>query len=234
MSAVAPIANFKPILIYQLDRGPTLPRPPCRSTGALEVGLTSCVFQLHAAHDHFRRHIGQRLAAYRSGKNNSPVLTFTSFRRIATVHTDKGTRCSLPAIMRFADTVQILFSKSASSHRIPTISPDFAAVRMQSFNARVAVVFSPRSPLRNAATSSKGMAALTARQLGWAGQQVTEMAARSGRSANLRGTAIAIGGFNIPGRKAAMAQPNLPREFWDGYCDDASAALSVDLKNTGV
>jgi hypothetical protein len=72
---------------------------------------------LHAPQHHFHGHIGKRLAC--PAKTKSPVLSFSSWRRIATARADKGTRCSRPAFIRSAGTVQIFLSRSISGHRIP-------------------------------------------------------------------------------------------------------------------
>jgi hypothetical protein len=50
-----------------------------------------------------------------------------------------GTRCSRPAFILLAGTVQILFFRSISDHRAPKTSPDRAAVRMQNSRASTVV-----------------------------------------------------------------------------------------------
>src|SRR5262249_46974202 len=55
---------------------------------------------------------------------------------MASVRADSGTRCSLPAFIRVAGSVQVLSSKSISPHRAPITSPVLAAVRMANSSAR--------------------------------------------------------------------------------------------------
>jgi hypothetical protein len=48
---------------------------------------------------------------------------------------ESGTRCSRPALIRVAGTVQTLASVSISLQRAPSASPDRAAVRIANSNA---------------------------------------------------------------------------------------------------
>src|SRR5712691_7645304 len=72
---------------------------------------------------------------------------------------ESGTRCSRPAFMRPAGTVQTLASRSISPHRAPKTSPVRAAVKIANSSARAAMPSRPRRASRNSGKSSIGRAA---------------------------------------------------------------------------
>jgi hypothetical protein len=73
------------------------------------------------------------------GKTNPPVRPASISRKMASARSDRGTRCSRAVLVRAGGTVQILPSKSISSQRAASASPDRAAVKMQNSRARAAV-----------------------------------------------------------------------------------------------
>jgi hypothetical protein len=79
---------------------------------------------------------------------NGELERFEHSRRLG------STRCSRPAFIRLAGTVQIFLSRSISGHRIPKTSPERAAVRMHSSSASAADASRFRSFETKAATSS--------------------------------------------------------------------------------
>ena len=68
---------------------------------------------------------------------------------------DNGTRCSRPAFVRKAGTVQVAASGSISSHRAPRTSPERHAVNTRNSNASFVAghVSDARTLARAAATS---------------------------------------------------------------------------------
>ena len=64
-----------------------------------------------------------------------------------------GTRCSLPAFIRAAGTIQIRCASSISVQRMPSTSPVRAAVRIASSSARALTASRPRRRTRKAPTS---------------------------------------------------------------------------------
>ena len=73
------------------------------------------------------------------GKTNSPPLErCRASARTATARSLNGTRCSTPAFIRLAGTVQVADSRSISPHVEPRASPDRAAVKIK--NSRQSVV----------------------------------------------------------------------------------------------
>ena len=92
-------------------------------------------------------------------KTKSPRFDFCQLCRMATARVERGTRCWRPAFIRAAGTVQTSCRRSISSQRIPSSSPDRAAVRMQSSSATAANASRSRRLAMNAGTSSYGIAA---------------------------------------------------------------------------
>ena len=81
------------------------------------------------------------------------------FRAPRAPHRDNGTRCSRPAFMRSAGTVQTFAAKSISPHFAPSASPVRATVRIVNSSARADMPSRPRKAARNPGISSKGSAA---------------------------------------------------------------------------
>ena len=96
-------------------------------------------FQLHAAKRHQECHIAERLAV-RTTRKHKAILNTDRSGQIQ--RGDSGTRCSRPAFIRSAGTVQT--SPSISSQCAPSTSPVRAAVRMA--NSKASFTSSPASP----------------------------------------------------------------------------------------
>lgn len=80
------------------------------------------------------------------------ALNGSSSFRIASARSDSGTRCSLPAFMRWGGTVQIFAAKSISAQHAPRDSPERAAVRMVNSRARAPMASIARSCAMKAGT----------------------------------------------------------------------------------
>ncbi len=108
----------------------------------------------HAAQEHVQRHHGKRLFGPLARKEEiaCPRLgkRFEDRQRRA----QRGTRCSRPAFIRFAGTVQTLPVKSISSQSRPRISPERAAVKMQNSSASAAIPSRSRKSAIKAGTSA--------------------------------------------------------------------------------
>ena len=87
-------------------------------------------------------------------KPSSPERCACISSRIASARADSGTRCSLPAFMRSAGTVQVLSSRSNSVHRAPIVSPVLAAVRIVNSSARAAMPSCSRNANRKPGSSA--------------------------------------------------------------------------------
>ena len=102
------------------------------------------VFAFHPPQQHQERHVAQRKARLGSCKDelvadlNGNVDGLHPLKDRASARSLNGTRCSLPAFIRSAGTVQTLADRSISLQRAPMTSPVRAAVRMANSSARAA------------------------------------------------------------------------------------------------
>jgi hypothetical protein len=110
------------------------------------------VASLHPAQHHSSRHDGEGASHLGTGEQEG-FWTIDGTQlghvfRTAAAGAERGTRCARPAFMRSAGTVPTLDSRSTSSHRAPSTSPDRVAVRIANSRARAAIPTWRRSAAR--------------------------------------------------------------------------------------
>ena len=149
---------------------PAPPPPPRGVVGRLGApvaerapeSVSGKVSALHPPQQHQQRHARQRLALLATGETNALgsglVASFATSRSASSAPSDSGTRCSRPAFMRSAGTIQVAACMSNSDHRAPITSPVRAAVRIANRSASAETPSSLASAAVNAPTSCQGSA----------------------------------------------------------------------------